>query len=161
MDLKSNICSYPIKEKYSKTPTGKYVVTHERISIVHPKGGKKGGIPVRESPGIANIKRYPSWRQKDLIPTSQRENSNEDLSWRQKEWIPRRQRKQRGIPEKESPGIFSCKWKPSWRQKEVMPRCQWDNSYVVYNSYIDPSWLQNELIPRCQRENFAPTKFEI
>ena len=50
----------------------------------------------------------------------QQDNSNKDLSWRQKGLIPRRQRKQRGIPKKESPGIFIPKEYPSWRQKEVI-----------------------------------------
>ena len=31
----------------------------------------------------------------------------------------RRQQKQRGIPEKESPGIFTPKYDPRWRQKEI------------------------------------------
>ena len=98
--------SLPRKEKYSKTPTGKYVNPHERISIVNPNGGKQGGISERESPGIANPKGDPSWRQKELIPRCQRDNSNEDPSWRQKELILRRQRKQRGTLKKDSPGIF-------------------------------------------------------
>ena len=55
----------------------------------------------------------------ELIPRCQQDNSNKDPSWRQKELIPRRQRKQRGIPEKESLGIFIPKWDPSWRQKEI------------------------------------------
>ena len=88
----SNICSSPRKDKYSKSPTGKYLVPHERIIRVNPNGGKQGGIPEKESPGIANPKGYPSWRQTELIPKCQRENSNEDPSWRQKELIPRCQR---------------------------------------------------------------------
>ena len=85
----------------------------------------------------------------------QRDNSNEDPSWRQKELIPRCQRKQRGIPEKESPGISNPKEDPSWHQKEVIPRCQ------RYNSNENLSWRQKELITKCQRENFAPTEFKI
>ena len=48
--------------------------------------------------------------------------------------------KEKRNPENESPGIFILKGDPSWRQKEVIPRCQRDNSYVVYNYYVDPSW---------------------
>ena len=97
----------------------------------------------------------------ELIPRCQRENSNKDWSWRQKELFTRRQQRKRGIPERESLGIFIPKVDPSWRQKELIQRCQRENSYVVYNSYMDPSWHQKELITRCQRENFAPTEFEI
>ena len=39
--------SYPRKEKHSKTPTGKYVVPHKRISIVNPNKGKQRGIHVK------------------------------------------------------------------------------------------------------------------
>ena len=81
--------------------------------------GIQGGIPVKESPGIANPKGDPSGLQTELVPRCQRENSNEDPSWRQKELVPRHQRKRRGILEKESPGIFTPKYDPSWRQKEI------------------------------------------
>ena len=111
----------------------KYLVPHKRISIVNPNGGKQGGTTERESTGIEKPKGDPSWLQKELITRCQRDNSNKDPSWHQKELIPRRQKKQRGIHEKESPGIFIPKGDPSWRQKE--------------------------LITRCQRENFVPTKF--
>ena len=109
--------------------------------MVNPNRGKQRGIPEKESLGIPNPRG--------------------DTSWRQKESIPRCEQKQRGIPEKESPGISNPKGDLSWRQKEVIPSCQRDNSYVVYNSYVDPSWREKELIPMCQRENFAPTEFEI
>ena len=148
-------------EQNSKPPTGENVVLHEKISRVKPSGGKKLGILEKESLGIENSKRYPSWRQTELIPRCQQDNSNKDPSWRQIELIPSRQQKQRGIPERESTGIFILKGDPSWRQKEVIPRCQWDKTYVVYNFYTDPNWRQKELIPRCQQENFVPTKFEI
>ena len=69
-----NACSSPRKDEYSKIPTGKYVVPHEQIRIVNPNGGKQGGIPERESPGIENPKGVLSWRQKELIPRCQRDN---------------------------------------------------------------------------------------
>ena len=56
-------CSYPRKEKNSKPPTVENVVPRERISRVNPNGGKQGGIPEKESPGISNPKGNPSWRQ--------------------------------------------------------------------------------------------------
>ena len=110
-------CSPPRKEKNGNPPTGENVAPHKQISRVNPNGGKQAGIPEMESPGIANPKDDPSWRQTELILRCQRDNSNEDLSLRQKELIPRYQRKQRGIPERESPGIFIPKGDPSWRKK--------------------------------------------
>ena len=74
-------CSSPRKEKHSKTQTGKYIVPHERISIVNPNGGKKIGIPDKESPGIPNPREDTSWRQNELIPMCQRENYSKDPSW--------------------------------------------------------------------------------
>ena len=95
------------------------MVPRKQTIRVNPNGGKQGGIPEKESPGIANNKSDPNGRQKELVPRRPRENSNEDPSGRQKEVIPRHQQKQRGIPEKESPGIFTPKYDPSWRQKEI------------------------------------------
>ena len=88
-----NRYSSPRKEKYSKYPTGKYLVPHEWIRILNPNGGKQGGIPEKESLGIANTKGDRSWRQTELIPRCQLENSNEDPSWCQKELILWFQRK--------------------------------------------------------------------
>ena len=90
----------PRKEKYNKTPTGKYLVPHKRISRVNPNRGKQGGIPKKESLGIANHKVDPSCHKKELIPRFQRDNANEDPSWRQKELILTGQQKQRGLPGK-------------------------------------------------------------
>ena len=107
------------------------------------------------------------------------------MSWLQKELVPRCQRKQRGIPDKESPGIFIPKGDRSWRQKkrnsEVPagqfirsvqflrrsklapkgnnsegPEGQRESFYIVYNFYVDPSWRQEEIIPKCQRDIFVP-----
>ena len=75
--------------------------------------------PQEGMPVIANTKGDPSWRQTELIPRCQRDNSNKDWSWRQKELIPRRQQKLRGIPEKESLGIFISKGDPNWSQKDI------------------------------------------
>ena len=150
-------CSSPRKEKNSKPTTGENIVPHKQISRVNPNRGKQGGIPEKESPGIANPKDDPSWRQTELILRCQQENSNKYLSLRQKELLPRRQRKQRGIPEKESPGIFIPKGDPIWRQKETISEVlagqflRRDNFYVVYNFYVDTSWCQKEIILKCQR----------
>ena len=114
--------------------------------------------------GIENHKGDPGWRQTEIIPICQRDNSNKDLSWRQIKSFPRRQRKQRGIPEKEYPGIFIPEGYPSWRQKEknsVVPAgklLRRDNFYIVYNFYVDPSWRQKEIISKCQQENFVPAE---
>ena len=35
---------------------------------VNPNGGKQGGIPEKESPGIMNNKSDPNGRQKELVP---------------------------------------------------------------------------------------------
>ena len=113
----SVVCSSPRKEKHSKSPMGEYVVPHKRISRLNPNGGNQGGITKREYPGIANPKVDPSCSQKELIPRCQWENSNKDPSWRQKELIMRRHIKQKGTPQRESPGIFIPKGDPSWRQK--------------------------------------------
>ena len=47
---------------------------------VNPNGGKQGGIPKKESLGIANNKSDPNGRQKELVPRHPRENPNEDPS---------------------------------------------------------------------------------
>ena len=157
----SDWCSPPRKEKISKPPTGENVVPHEQISRVNPNGGEQEGIPEKEYPGIANPKEDPSWRQTELIPRCQRDNSNEDTSWRWKELFPRRQQKQRGIPEREYPGISITKGDPSWRQKEVnskVPAGQLLRSVkFLRRSELAPK----ELIPRCQWDISAPTEFEI
>ena len=45
---------------------------------VNPNGGKQGGIPKKESPGIANKKSNPNGRQKELVPRRPRGNSNKN-----------------------------------------------------------------------------------
>ena len=82
-------------------------------------GEQQVGITKKEYLWVANPKGDPSGRQTELVPRCPRENSNEDPNWRQKELIPRHQQKQRGILEKESPGIFTPKYGLSWRQKEI------------------------------------------
>ena len=68
---------------------------------------------------IENPKGDPNGRQTELVPRRLPENSNEDLSRRKKEVIPRHQQKKIGIPEKESPGIFTPKYDPDRHQKEI------------------------------------------
>ena len=81
---KLNVVISPIKEKYSKTSTWKYVLPHERISIVNPKGGMQRGITEREYTSITNPKGVLRWRQKGILLRWQQEKFNEDPSWRQK-----------------------------------------------------------------------------
>ena len=45
---------------------------------VNPNGGKQGGIPEKESPGIANNKSDPNGRQTELVPRRPRGNFNKD-----------------------------------------------------------------------------------
>ena len=47
---------------------------------VNPNGGKQGGIPKKESLGIANNKSDPNRRQKELVPRRPRGNSNKNPS---------------------------------------------------------------------------------
>ena len=109
---RTNTWSSPRKDKNRKHPTEENVVPCEQTIGVNPNGGEQGGIPKKESPGIASPKGNPSWRQTELVPRCLRENSYEDLSWRQKELIPRQQQKRRGIPKKEYPGVFTPKYDP-------------------------------------------------
>ena len=45
---------------------------------VNPNGGKQGGIPKKESPGITNNKSDPNGPQKELVPRRPRVNSNKN-----------------------------------------------------------------------------------
>ena len=47
---------------------------------VNPNRGKQGGIPEKESPGIANNKSNPNGCQTELVPRRPRGNSNKDPS---------------------------------------------------------------------------------
>ena len=47
---------------------------------VNPNRGKQGGIPEKESTGIANNKSDPNGRQKELVPRHPRGNSNKNPS---------------------------------------------------------------------------------
>ena len=47
---------------------------------VNPNGGKQGGIPKKESTGIANKKSDPNGRQKELVPRHPQGNSNKNPS---------------------------------------------------------------------------------
>ena len=60
--MRSCTCSSPRKEKNSKPPTGENVVPCKRTIKVNPNGGKQGGIPEKEYPGIANPKSDPNRR---------------------------------------------------------------------------------------------------
>ena len=62
--------------------------------------------------------------------------------------------KQRGITERESPGIANSKGNPSGRQMELVPMCPRENSNK------DPGWHQKEIIPRHQRKQRGIPKKE-
>ena len=47
---------------------------------VNPNGGNQGGIPVKESPRIANKESDQNGQQKELVPRCPRENSNKNPS---------------------------------------------------------------------------------
>ena len=57
---------------------GENVVPRELTIKVNPNGGKQGGIPKKESPGIPNPKDDPNGRQTELVPRLPRVNSNKD-----------------------------------------------------------------------------------
>ena len=67
---------------------GENVAPRDPTIRVNPNRGRHGGIPKKESPGIANTKGNPSGCQTELVPRYPRENSNEDPIWRQMELIP-------------------------------------------------------------------------
>ena len=72
--------SSPRKEKNSKPPTREMEFLANEIIKVNPNGGKQGGIPEKESPGIANPKSDPNRHQTKLVRRRLRGNSNEDPS---------------------------------------------------------------------------------
>ena len=49
-------------------------LANETVKL-NPKEGKQGGIPKRESPGIANNKSDPNGRQNELVPRRPRGKS--------------------------------------------------------------------------------------
>ena len=61
-------CSSPRKENNRKPPTGENVIPRKQIIKVNPNRGKQGGIPEKESPGIANTKGNPNGHQTELLP---------------------------------------------------------------------------------------------
>ena len=75
-----NLCISPRKEKNRKPPTGENVVPREQTIKVNPDEWKQGGIPEKESPGIANPKSDPNGRHIKLVPRRPRRNSNKDPS---------------------------------------------------------------------------------
>ena len=52
------------------------VVPRERTIKVNSNGGKQGGIPEKEYPGIPNPKDDPNGRQMELVPRLPRVISN-------------------------------------------------------------------------------------
>ena len=68
--------SSPRKEMNRKPPIGENVGPRERTIRVNPNGGKQGGIPKKESPGIANPKGDPNGHQTELVLRRPQRNSN-------------------------------------------------------------------------------------
>ena len=90
-------------------------VPSEQTIKVNPNGGKQGGIPEKESPGIANNKSDPNGRQKELIPRCPREIPTRIP----KEVSPQYQKKQRRIPKGNPHLNFTPKYDQSGHQKEI------------------------------------------
>ena len=80
---------------------------------VNPNGEKQGGIPEKESPGIANPKSDPNGRQKELVPRRARGNYNKNPR-RSKSAVPA---KAKGNPRKESPFKFYAQVLSEWAPK--------------------------------------------
>ena len=80
---------------------------------LNPNGGKQGGIPEKESPGIANNKIDPNGRQTELVSKRPLGNSNKD---------PRGSNsaapeKVKGNLRKESPFKFHAQVRSDWAPK--------------------------------------------
>ena len=80
---------------------------------VNPNGGKQGGIPKKESPGIVNNKSNPNGRQKELVPRRPRGNSNKNPSGRNYA-VPA---KAKGNPQRESPFELYAQVRSEWAPK--------------------------------------------
>ena len=72
-------------------------LANETVKL-NPNRGKQGGIPKKESPGIANNKSDPNGRQKELVPKTRGKIPIRTPA----EVIPLYQRKKRGIPKGKS-----------------------------------------------------------
>ena len=74
------------------------LVPHEQTIKLNPNGEKQGGIPEKESPGIANTKGDPNGRQTELVPRRPQENFNDDPSGSNSEALAKAKRNpQNGI----------------------------------------------------------------
>ena len=95
---------------------GENVVPSKNETIrVNPNGGKQGGTPKKEYPGIANPKSDPNGRQTKLVPRRPWGNSNNDPSGSNSE-LPAKAKRN---PRRESPLSFTPKYNPSGHQKEI------------------------------------------
>ena len=117
----SNNTSVPIyvvpKEKIRTVNPlqGKLEFLANKTIKVNPNGGKQGGIPEKESTGIANPKSNPNGLQKKLVPRRPRENSNKDPSGSNSN-VPAKAKRN---PQRESTLSFTPKYDPSGHQKEI------------------------------------------
>ena len=89
-------------------------LVNETIKVI-PNRGKQGGIPEKESPGIANPNSDPNRRQTKLVPRRPQGNSNEDTSGSNSE-VPVKAKRN---TQRESPLVFTPKYDPSGHQKEI------------------------------------------
>ena len=76
-------------------------LSKEKIKV-NPNGGKQGGIPEKESPGIFNNQIDPNGRHTELVPRRARGNSNKDTSGSNSD-VPAKAKRN---PRRESPFEF-------------------------------------------------------
>ena len=82
---------------------------------VNPNGGKQGGIPKKESPGIANNKSNPNGRKKELVPRRPRGNSNKNPSGSNSDVLA----EAKGNPRREIPFEFYAQVRSERAQKRI------------------------------------------
>ena len=105
---------FPQESRRTVNPLrGKIGFLASKAIKVNPNGGKQGGIPKKESPGIANNKSDPNRRQKEFVPRRPRENSNKNPSGSNSA-VPA---KAKGDPRRGSPFEFYAQLRSEWAPK--------------------------------------------
>ena len=104
---------------------------------VNPNRGKQGGIPEKESPGIANNKSNPNGRQKELVPRCPQGNSNNNPSGSNSA-VPA---KAKDNPRREYPFKFYAQVRSEWAPKgnKFLSACR--NSYLRRNPTVHKEFL--------------------
>ena len=115
---------------------------------VNPNGGKQGGIPKKESPGIVNNKSDPNGRQKELVPRRLRGHSNKNPSGI-KSAVPAKAKKN---PQRESPFKFYNQVLSKWAPKgnKFLSACRNFLCTVGFlrRSESEQKWNHSEASPR-------------